>query len=190
MPNWTINRVEATKSVIERLVNDSGNVDFNRILPIPKAMETGEIPFSALWAAKAVVGLRNLGKDIGGAATLDGGANDLNTEDLRLVALYLQNYCEYGAMNWYDWCCRNWGTNRNAVQTNRVSESVIHFETAWHWPVGVLIELAKQSGECIRIQLSNEDDYYEKMYRYLIEPDGSITELPVDDKNLPQQLLA
>lgn len=55
---------------------------------------------------------------------------------------YVTNLKEYGALDWYDWCCDNWGTKWNASGTICYGKE-ISFETAWALPVGVLTKLSE-----------------------------------------------
>ena len=62
----------------------------------------------------------------------------------------LDNYAQYGAKDWYDWCRYNWGTKWNACDTQIIDLNTadIYFNTAWS-PISDLIgELAKQYPEC------------------------------------------
>jgi hypothetical protein len=45
---------------------------------------------------------------------------------------------------WCDWCCENWGTNRNAAfsYSEGDPENVIHYRTAWVPALPVIVKLS------------------------------------------------
>ena len=53
----------------------------------------------------------------------------------------------YGATDWYDWCCANWGTKWGAYDVNDwnvcENEAVVTFNTAWSPPTEFLINASK-----------------------------------------------
>ncbi len=60
------------------------------------------------------------------------------------------NFVEYGAIDWYDWCCDNWGTKWNACETYVAGDNPtdVYFDTAWS-PVRDLMRiLSKKYPEC------------------------------------------
>lgn len=62
----------------------------------------------------------------------------------------LDNYAQYGAVDWYDWRCRNWGTKWNAASTEIPCEGTadVYFDTAWSPVTALMQELSKQHPEC------------------------------------------
>jgi hypothetical protein len=58
MPNWITNKIAASKSVIQAVVNDKGEIDFNLIAPFPgpNGLDWNGIYCDAETAAKAVLG--------------------------------------------------------------------------------------------------------------------------------------
>ena len=48
----------------------------------------------------------------------------------------------YGADNWYDWSCHNWGTKWNSYDNNRVGNS-FEYQTAWSLPAPILRKIAE-----------------------------------------------
>ena len=56
--------------------------------------------------------------------------------------VYVDNYHKYGAIDWYDWCCANWGTKWNAcdvsVKRSGMLKCTIIFDTAWSMPESII----------------------------------------------------
>lgn len=61
----------------------------------------------------------------------------------------LDNYIKYGSMNWYDWCCTNWGTKWNACNTTYDENypDVVWFDTAWSNVRQLIYELSTRYPE-------------------------------------------
>ena len=61
----------------------------------------------------------------------------------------LDNYLNYGAKDWYDWCVINWGTKWNACDTrfNDINKADVCFDTAWTPPLPVIKSLSEQYPE-------------------------------------------
>lgn len=61
--------------------------------------------------------------------------------------IYCSNLDLYGSVNWYDWCCDNWGTKWNACDVYcdwfNDNELFYEFNTAWSAPYGVFEEIAE-----------------------------------------------
>ena len=61
--------------------------------------------------------------------------------------IYCSNFDLYGSVNWYDWCCDNWGTKWNAcdVFCEWLSDYELSytFNTAWSAPYGVFEKIAE-----------------------------------------------
>lgn len=72
----------------------------------------------------------------------------------------LDNYEKYGAKDWYDWCCDNWGSKWNACNTqiNDINKADIYFDTAWSAVPYIIAKLAEQHPECrIEYEYAEED---------------------------------
>lgn len=76
----------------------------------------------------------------------------------------LDNYARYGAVDWYDWRCNNWGTKWNAAFTEIPCEGTadVYFDTAWSPVIALMQELSKQHPEC-----KFEYEYAEEQVAYL-----------------------
>tara|TARA_R100000900_G_C3290605_1_gene155681 strand:- start:14 stop:505 length:492 start_codon:yes stop_codon:yes gene_type:complete len=56
-----------------------------------------------------------------------------------------QRLKKYGAKNWYDWRCKNWGTKWNSVDTEIIEDEreglTYTFNTAWDCPREIVFKL-------------------------------------------------
>jgi hypothetical protein len=55
----------------------------------------------------------------------------------------VDNLAKYGAMNWYEWRCREWGCKWNASETS-VEGDTIEFSTPWSPAIEAVVKLSKQ----------------------------------------------
>lgn len=67
-----------------------------------------------------------------------------------------RNLYEYGVADWYEWCCRYWGTKWNACQTYWEGRC-LSFQTAWSAPHPILEALSKKYGVAFTHQWADED---------------------------------
>lgn len=163
MPNWTSNevRIEGSADDIRKIrdfvKSDESAFDFDRIVPMPKdlLMEAGGIMRDAIAVAKTRKGYAPRAKTLANVrlprvVSLYRGRENvtISTED-ELAALgraYLSNEKKYGARDWYDWCCINWGTKWNACKCSIAEDAdetvVYEFQTAWADPDPVIVKLS------------------------------------------------
>lgn len=187
------------KRLLEAIKDDDeglGSIDFNKIVPMPESLnvesgsrtslaivwfvsEKGTIPtseireipvvkncvnnrFSKDWVAEVVLNCRRGIKE---------GWFDSN-EYYELGRTYVNNYNQYGAPTWYEWCTENWGTKWNACDCawdvpSTVSEMTepdaeasceIRFQTAWSTPTPVMLRLSEMFPDVkIRVEYADED---------------------------------
>lgn len=72
----------------------------------------------------------------------------------------LDNYAKYGATDWYDWRCENWGSKWNACDTqiNDPEKADIYFNTAWSAVPYIIAKIAELHPECkIEYEYAEED---------------------------------
>ena len=58
---------------------------------------------------------------------------------------YLENLFLHGALSWYGWSRKNWGTKWNAYDGFIIDDDTIQYLTAWNPAVPVLLELSRQN---------------------------------------------
>jgi hypothetical protein len=178
MPNHCTNLLSCTSGktlgqIIKPYLTDDGkNIDFNKIVPMPEGIykTTTEGSFK----------IRN--------------AEQQEEWEKEQEILQEQNLKEYGFSSWYDWSVANWDTKWNAYSCYTLQDDLgidevceLGFQTAWSPPINVIRQLAKLTGESLRMS------YYDEGWmfggEYLVEADGSESDNCYDDiDNCPEHL--
>lgn len=168
MPNWCFNYVKITgdKKKIDEVVQ---NFNFQKIIPMPEelhivsgtvsdlavkyyqdktAFEKDEVYMERCKNMGIVKGERS--EDI--SYLFKGDESPLTMGDLyELGSIIESNKAKYGAPDWYEWSCKNWGTKWNAgdVTKDDIENGFSYeFDTAWCMPKGIFIEIAKRLPDC------------------------------------------
>jgi hypothetical protein len=162
MPNHIKNRITGPAAVISRLcrVDEKQGtcVDFELLIPKPKAISNESIASHVKQAAEIALGLIdfrtrpvpvNLAEvfksgDYGAAADSLHRSNatrqlmegphpkDFNDEEWGAFIGYLTAYRECGGlMDWHSWSCAMWGTKWNAYETELISDTGLEFKHEW-----------------------------------------------------------
>lgn len=182
MPNYCWNTLKLNKEHANLVLNEKGDVDFSIICPMPESLnvEAGgsnetdiyvylssrnsipldsvkenslsrliNNPFSNDWIAEVCSRVTNYSK----------GEMD---EAYRRGKVLVDNYLNYGAITWYEWHNKYWGTKWNAFDCDVSKEAgdtwYCHFTTAWCPPNGWLSELAMR-GVPFELKYEQEDGY-------------------------------
>lgn len=183
MPNHTSCLLSCTSgktigSIIKPYLTDNGkNIDFNKILPMPEGI------------------LKTCDASSVAEITKERTPEEIEARQKEQDLLEEQNQKDYGHKNWYDWCVANWDTKWNAYECWILEDSGLTldeisdlgFQTAWSPPINVIRELAKLTGESLRMS------YYDEGWmfggEYLVNADGSETDNCYDDiDNCPEHL--
>jgi hypothetical protein len=127
MPNHCFNSLSFSKKdktkVLKTLKGKNGLVDFNSLIPIPRPFIGSEKDWNLHPNPKNEI------TDSCGVPKSKG--------------LYLSKV--FGAGNWYDWACKNWGTKWNAYSISKEETKTgvtLFFNTAWSAPEPILWALA------------------------------------------------
>jgi hypothetical protein len=169
MPNWVFNSLAIRKQDKDYVINKNGEVDFNLVCPMPKSLDVtneAQNPYAiylylSLKDGKTVtlekmqenpLAITLLGK--GMIKQIRDDLNDFLAENLMDAAqLYqegkvlVENYEKYGATDWYDWSCMNWGCKWNAGTVGIEEDGDIlniRFDTPWSPPREYLQALGKK----------------------------------------------
>lgn len=169
MPNWVKNIINVSgrpsdiDAFIEKVKGERGEFDFDEIIPMPKSLNitSGNITdISILYYISDR--LQKTPKEIKENPDVECLGFIFRTIEERITdcrdgiekgnldadelykngKTYVDNYHKYGAVTWYKWCNRNWGTKWNAceAEVSRISPSscTIYFETAWSIPEPII----------------------------------------------------
>lgn len=156
MPNHIQNRLQfiGDETEIKKVMNaisgkyDDGKemkIDFNKIKPMPKGMETechsgitmwveictGQLDFACLFQPMKDTAsnlfkqhdYKTLSSRLGASTALEhltgqrkGNVKDFSEEEFTQFIQCLKNYREHGATTWYEWSKEHWGTKWNAYE--------------------------------------------------------------------------
>lgn len=188
MPNWVMNKITCTNmsKLTDLLINEEGNVDFNKLIPRPKDLDIdagygdySNIKYRGLHSEKDVcelVIIEGFKECYNKKITQEKFVGKIMEDELVVKAIRkLKNFPEasishirtyiagyfnlkrYGSVNWYDWDLHNWGTKWNANETV-VDSDVIEFQTAWSAPSPIYLKLSKElPDEVIEVNYADED---------------------------------
>lgn len=67
---------------------------------------------------------------------------------------------KYGASNWYDWRCDNWGTKWNASDAVLIDDNTIEINTAWSTPEPVIKAISEKFKTRVFVKYADEDIGY------------------------------
>lgn len=189
MPNHITNIITSTdmEKLKSLLLNEKDEVDFNKIIPMPKDLEItagscdyGESTYFPDSPKKAKL---RQAIDLVFASCYDDTISrdefvkkvmrkrkvkslicelkDLDKDDKEHLFGYIAGYFNlkrYGSINWYEWCNKNWGTKWNGYDCF-VGDDYIQFDTAWSTPKPLLLELSKQVD--VTVAYADEDVFGE-----------------------------
>lgn len=188
MPNWVSNTIilkseEDLKKFQELLVDENGEVDFEKLIPMPKDLDitagSYEWKVDKYGFYKEKEALQNEilkpllddiynenmtqerfvntainFSDVVKAIQKVHNKDNMQNEDLENVLRGYYNLRKYGFVNWYDFHNIKWGTKWNASETCN-NDLVFFFQTAWSTPMGIWQELSKHLD--FKVAFADED---------------------------------
>lgn len=188
MPNHCTNLLSCTSGknigeIIKPYLTDDGkNLDFNKILPMPEGI------------------LKTCNASIIEEIVKPRTPEEIEARQKEHDALCEQNLKDYGYKNWYDWSVAVWDTKWNAYSCYTLEDMSVYdlintldgmhdlgFQTAWSPPINVIRELAKLTGESLRMSYYDEGWMFGGVYQ--VDPDGSENDECYDDPAMcPEEL--
>lgn len=192
MPNYVTNiiRMEGKKEdferVLEFIASDDAEVDFNRIIPMPKSLNVtaGSLQDQSIAVYNYVVKeddskLQSMMsypwvvKE--GIKTVKELSDYFIAKEKDIVKIgeqYVTNIELYGCPTWYEWCNRYWGTKWNAGEPWTCEDS-FGFETAWSSVPELLLKLSEFFPEVTFNYSYADEDFGSNLGRMVIK-DGEI----------------
>ncbi len=184
MPNHVTNELTAAKHVLDAIASEESAIDFTKIIPRPAIFDcepscvvidwariaVGEVTLATLQAPTPDPLAAFQSGDYGAASKRIEQSNiiqlmtkgpfpkDFSPTDFDNFISCIKALKEFGYPSWYEWCSANWGTKLNAYTAERVSDTVVTFQTAWSMPGKVIIALANRfPDDTLRIRWADED---------------------------------
>lgn len=167
MPNHITTIINASQSVLNALLNDENEVDFNKMIPMPEGLHDISVDGSEhlVELLFGELSLEKRNNDILHTLTISnvlstfnhGGLSQYNSSQFENFIKMLRLKKEFGYTSWYSWSCDNWGTKWNAYNS-KVSEEQIKFDTAWSHPFPIIDKLSRMfPTETIKVKYADED---------------------------------
>lgn len=163
MPNHITNKVSAPAEALRSLINESGKIDFNMLLPFKGAFNWDFISGAAEEAAQLVCG--NALHENQMIASLQKCSRDrvnvlgLDDESFEQFVQMVRNKRTTGHFHKMDFAIDTWGTKWNAyAQMIDIDGGMLSFDTAWSCPEPVLEALSAKHPEAeIILRFADED---------------------------------
>ncbi len=194
-------------SIRTETTNGTAFIDFNNIVPMPEALDVEEstdtyraivcfltekltkVPSRLNTSSKKILEETvNYMFDNNWATSIyrDLKRNYVDELDTfyELGKMYVDNYKNYGATTWYEWCIHNWGTKWNALDSEYSSENnELTFTTAWDGVPNLIHILAKNYPDVSISYNWGDEDYFGNALGEVNFADGKITY-----ENIPEDL--
>ena len=161
MPNHVTNIVTFTGSeervneLLSFVKGEDSEFDFHKIAPLPKELEGTQSPLR-------IISQEEYDKQEERIAKGELTDNEKNWGLSRGLTQELADEyrTRFGASDWYDWQCDNWGTKWNAYEVTHF-DNVIEFQTAWSTPYPIFVKLSKLFPDVlISVRYADEDFGY------------------------------
>ena len=125
-------------------------IDFSKIIPFPEELKGTISPTQIVTQEEYDEWMRKYN-----AGELNGYEKDNKPLTKEMSNEYKK---KYGADNWYDWRCANWGTKWGAYEISKGEGNSIVFQTAWSTPIPVIEKLSEMFPEvAITLEYADED---------------------------------
>jgi Ferredoxin-like domain in Api92-like protein len=181
MPNWVTNILtfEGEQNQIDQLLQkikgepfEDGSenpISFNSIIPMPAELEGTVSPMKIISQKEYDAQEKRIAN--GQLTDMENSFRISRGLTKELSDKYKK---EFGADNWYDWHCKNWGTKWNACHAT-IEENKITFDTAWATPYPVIEKISEMFPE-ITITLKYADEDFGHNCGVLIFEGGEVVE--------------
>ena len=140
------------------ILNDKGDVDFNKITPMPKDLNIKCNNFTDFIESNSegnvLVDFKSILNDLEKQDNKEDTIND--------ILKSIENYIRYGHQNWYSWSIKEWNTKWNSSNTVvDDAKHTIQFETAYNDVLKLILKLSeKPPNSRILYKYADEDVGY------------------------------
>ena len=111
--------------------------NFNKIIPMPQELKGTRSPIKIISDQEYQEQESKIEKgELSQEEKMFGISRNLTQK------LHNEYMINYGADNWYDWSCNNWGTKWNACETIS-KKNYIQYTTAWSSPLPIIAKLSE-----------------------------------------------
>jgi hypothetical protein len=167
MPNYVKNELvivgsdDRVRTIVACICGQDG-IDFDRIHPMPEELRNVTSPVQIVSEKQYLKEAQERE-----ARLILGTSGDNHFDRMNLTAKLQAEYIEkFGADNWYEWSCKNWGTKWGACSAEQPhfdtedenTTATLKFDTAWSCPVPIIEKLSNEYPDVlIRIKYADED---------------------------------
>ena len=147
--------VARIKSEISSAYDEDGesvvlHIDFHKIAPLPKELEGTRSPMHIISQEEYDEQERKIAA---GETNEPFGPSRCITKEMGIDFLKM-----FGAVDWYSWQNRNWGTKWNAYSQELLENGDIKFQTAWNTPQLIMMTLSRKYPEAVfTVRFADED---------------------------------
>ena len=180
MANMLRNIIKMRGIAEKELYDDSGELDFNRLLPMPSSLDVDTIDQAIdnavmdkrqqiLSRHRERADLVSIQKEI--AEELE-GTRKITDMDYYMIGVYINNLKKYGFTTSYGWQLKNWGCTGNAFNSFCRGANELIFETRWSFPKPFVEKLAKKYAKEGRTECWYADEDAGKNTGHMVYEDG------------------
>lgn len=213
MPNMITNKIKLygadqrkIDEVIEFLRGDNGEVDFNKILPMPVELRdtvSGSVPDDAwdIYEAKVLGNTSNMEERFSWPwvvreriTTIEDLMDYIEKEqpDVNFIEYGKQLHDlhdKYGYHDWYEWSINNWGVKWNACEAKR-EENEITFYTPWDGVPNLMLEVSQKFPDIKMDYEYADEDYGANLAKYIFSAGEVVSEYVPEDYSTEAKTLA
>lgn len=176
--------VARIKSEISSTYDEDGEsgvlpIDFHKIAPLPKELEGTRSPMQIISQEEYDEQERKIAA---GETNEPFGISRCITKEMGIDFLK-----RFGAVDWYGWQNKNWGTKWNAYSQELLENGDIKFQTAWNTPQLIMMTLSRKYPEAVFTVRFADEDFGHNVGEYTLRG-GILTHEDLPDGGSPEAL--
>lgn len=161
MPNHVTTIIRAPKDVLDFLRSEESQVDFNRLVPMPRELRLLTAEYR-IFDTQEEVDEHNAEQQRRGAKMPEIFRPRADAIFAITTAQHEEWVAQFGpGLDWYSWNSTHWGTKWNAYDVDRRADDTVKFDTAWAHPAGLMGILSEKfPSATIEVAYADEDFGY------------------------------